>query len=245
MADSTNPSNEETKELSRELEEYLESLYILTDNNKTPAKTTDLAKRLGVAPSSVTEMLQRLDRKSLAKYSKYKGTILTKRGLEIGKRVVRRHRLIERFLYDVLKIRKEKIHEQACQLEHDISEEAEESLCRMLKSPEECPDDKMPIPPCNKDLASCVDCQEKEAEGQSVEGRELTPLTEMKENSKGKVAFIRGGRAVVQRLFEMGLTPGTEIEVLKYAPFYGPVEVKVRDFKLVIGRGLAKKIFLA
>jgi len=245
MTRSAISAEEKTEKLSRELEEYLESLYILTDANRTPAKTTDLAKRLGVAPPSVTEMLQKLDRENLARYSRYEGTILTERGIEIGRRMVRRHRLMERFLYDILKIRKERIHEEACQLEHDISGDAEEALCRVLKHPEECPDDREFIPPCYKDITNCVECQEKETKGQRLEGRELTPLTEMKENTRGRVTFIRGGRGAIQRLFEMGLTTGTEIEVLRHAPFNGPVEIKVRESKLVIGRGLAKKIFLA
>jgi DtxR family Mn-dependent transcriptional regulator len=245
MAGSTDLYSEKTEILSRELEEYLESLYILTNVNKNPAKTTDLAKRLGIAPSSVTEMLQRLDRKNLAKYSRYEGTILTKRGLELGREVVRKHRLLERFLYDFLKIKKERVHEQACQLEHDLSEEAEEALCRILKFPEECPDDRMPIPPCSKDVTSCVECQKKDPDVRRLKEKELTSLIEIKENSKGKVAFIRGGKAIVQRLFEMGLTPGTEIEVLKFVPFNGSIEVNARDSKLVISRRLAKKIFLA
>lgn len=244
MTETAMPPEEKTEKLSRELEEYLESLYILTDANRKPAKTTDLARRLGVAPPSVTEMLQKLDRKNLAKYSRYEGTVLTEKGFEIGRRMVRRHRLMERFLYDVLKIRKDRVHEQACQLEHDISREAEEALCRVMKYPEECPDDRRFIPPCYKDVASCVECQEKQTLGQRLEGRELAPLTEMKESTRGRVAFIRGGRVAVQRLCEMGLTNGTEIEVLKHAPFAGPTEIKVRDSKLVIGRELSKKIFL-
>ena len=237
------PQVAESEPLSRELEEYMESLYVLTDGNKVPAKTTDMAKRLGVAPPSVTEMLQKLDRRELVKYGKYEGTSLTEKGLEVGARMVRRHRLLERFLHDVLKIGKERVHDQACQLEHDISTEAEEALCRMMKAPEECPDDNHVIPPCNKDIGSCVDCQDKGAGGQRL--KPVTPLTNIKENSRGRVTFIRGGSGAVQRLFEMGLTPGTEVTVLKYAPLNGPVEVKVRGTKLVIGRGLANKIFLS
>jgi DtxR family Mn-dependent transcriptional regulator len=232
----------QSEPLSRELEEYMESLYVLTDGNKVPAKTTDIAKRLGVSPPSVTEMLQKLDRRELVKYGRYEGTSLTEKGLEVGARMVRRHRLLERFLHDVLRIGKEKVHDQACQLEHDISNEAEEALCRMMKAPEECPDDNHVIPPCNKDIGSCVDCQEENAVGQR--SNPVIPLTDLKEKSKGKVTFIRGGSGAVQRLCEMGLTAGTEIKVLKYAPLSGPVEIEVRGSRLVIGRGLARKIYL-
>jgi len=91
--------------------------------------------QLDLAPASVTEMLQRLAKRGYVKYEPYKGAVLTKKGLTEGKKLARRHRLLERFLHDVLKIRKDKVHEEACRLEHAISPETEDAICRHLKHP--------------------------------------------------------------------------------------------------------------
>jgi DtxR family Mn-dependent transcriptional regulator len=72
----------------------------------------------------------------------------------------------------------------------------------------------------------------------------LVALSELKEGQLGKVFFIRGGHNVLQRLLDMGLTPGTRIGVVKAAPFEGPVEISVRSSKLALGRGIASKVFV-
>jgi|YelNatPaOPRAMG01_1025707.scaffolds.fasta_scaffold11511_5 Fe2+ transport system protein FeoA len=71
----------------------------------------------------------------------------------------------------------------------------------------------------------------------------LLPLTNLQEGEKGIISFIRGGRKVIQRLTDMGLTPGTEITVTRHAPF-GPIGISVRGSELAIGRSIAMKIFV-
>jgi DtxR family Mn-dependent transcriptional regulator len=72
----------------------------------------------------------------------------------------------------------------------------------------------------------------------------LKPLSELSPGKKAIVAFIRGGRSVVKRLADLGLTHGTEIETLNSAPFGGPVKIAVRGSEVAIGRGIALKIFV-
>ena len=72
----------------------------------------------------------------------------------------------------------------------------------------------------------------------------LTPIRELKGGKYGKIRFIRGGHKVLQRLLDMGLTPGTRIRVLKVAPMEGPIEVSVRGSKLAIGQDIASKVFV-
>lgn len=231
--------------LSKYGEEYLKAIYSLTENGK-PAKTTDLANFLSIAPATVTEMLQKLSKRGLVDYKPYYGAMLTDKGLKIAKKITRRHRLLERFLCDILRLKKKEIHAEACKMEHTLSDNVEEALCRLLKHPEKCPDDDKIIPPCDKQISNCVECMEKEI-AVSIEKprkKELIPITNLQSGQKGTVAFIRGGRGVVQRLTDMGLTPGTEIELLKSAPFRGPIEVCVRGCKLAVGRGIAMKIFV-
>jgi len=64
----------------------------------------------------------------------------------------------------------------------------------------------------------------------------LTPVRELKGGKYGKISFIRGEHKVLQRLLDMGLTPGTRIKVIKVAPLNGPVEVSVRGSKLALGQ---------
>jgi len=81
-------------------------------------------------------------------------------------------------------------------------------------------------------------------------GRREVPLTWLREGEVGIVSSIRGGCGrgyrwgFEKRLMDMGLTPGTEILVVKSAPFRGPLEVLVRGTRLALGRGLAEKIFV-
>jgi Fe2+ transport system protein FeoA/DNA-binding PadR family transcriptional regulator len=70
------------------------------------------------------------------------------------------------------------------------------------------------------------------------------PLVQLRQGGKGLVVFSLGGRGVVQRLAEMGLTPGTEVTLVREAPFHGPVEVLVRGVSLALGRGIASRIFV-
>lgn len=227
--------------MSEYVEEYLETLYTLTKDG-LPAKTTEIAAILNIMPASVTEMLKKLSEEGYIDYQPYYGAILTEKGLRVAKKIKRKHRLLERFLNDVLKINKENIHEQACKMEHALSDEAEEALCKLLNQPDKCPDDNKVIPACDKDITSCLECEEEIVSIPRKRG--LVSLINLRIGEKGKIAFIRGGKGAVQRLTDMGLTTGTEVKVLELAPFHGPVEILVRGSKLAIGHGLAMKIFV-
>jgi len=73
---------------------------------------------------------------------------------------------------------------------------------------------------------------------------ETVPLINLKPGEKGKVAFAFGGRGLVRRLVEMGLTPGTEVKIRRSAPFHGPLEIEVRGSSLALGYGVASKVFV-
>lgn len=229
--------------VTENVEEYLEAIYTLTEEGKR-AKTSEVAERLKIAPSSVTEMLRKLSSEGYIDYQPYRGVTLTKNGLEVAKKLKRKHRLLERFLTDVLKIKKEEVHEHACKMEHSLSDEVEEALCRALRFPDTCPDDEKTIPLCDKQVTSCLECVQKESTSFEKRKKELIPLSSLKAGQRGVVAFIRGGRGVVQRLVDLGLCPNTEVEVLRTAPLAGPIEICVRGSNLALGRGIAAKVFV-
>jgi DtxR family transcriptional regulator, Mn-dependent transcriptional regulator len=227
-------------------QDYLKTVYGLSKNREI-VNTTQISQKLDVAPASVTEMLKKLSEEGYIKYSPYHGSTLTEKGLKEAQKITRKHRLLETFLSDVLHIGKDKVHTQACQMEHSLSDEAEESLCRLLKHPDTCSDDGKTIPACDLPFTTCEECINLHSQGLEEVGKRkenLLALSELKSGQSGKIQFIRGGHTVLQRLLDMGLTPGTKITLLKAAPFEGPIEISVRGSKLAIGRGIASKVFV-
>jgi DtxR family Mn-dependent transcriptional regulator len=174
---------------NKSVEDYLKAIYILSQNGK-PISTTEIAEHFKIAPASVTEMLKKLAHREYVKYSRYHGVHLTPKGLEVAENVARKHRLLERFLHDVLKIGNDKVHLQACEMEHALSDEAEESLCRFLKHPDRCPDDENNIPACNLPFSSCEECVEMHRKGLEEVGKReqnLVSICRLKEGDRKRV----------------------------------------------------------
>ena len=228
------------------IEDYLKVLY-MQSRNGNPVSTTEISQNLGVAPASVTEMLKKLTEKGYVEHSPYHGAILTKKGRLVAEKTTRKHRLLERFLFDILKIGKDKVHQQACNMEHVLSDEAEESLCRFLKHPDRCPDGGKPIPACDLATSSCEECIELHRKGLEEVGKRnqsLVSINSLKEGDQGKVSFIRGEHNTLQRLLDLGITPGTSIGIVRVAPLRGPVEIAVRGSKLALGQDIASNVFV-
>lgn len=237
-------SNE--KFLSESIEEYLEILYKL-DKRGDRVTTKLISEELGVSPSSVTGMLKKLDNMGYVDYTPYRGVRLTAEGLRVSEKITRKHRLLEKFLCDILRIKKEKVHDEACDMEHSLSDDAERALCQVLNYPDKCPDDSEPIPACDFKFSSCEECLNRKEEEVNQVGKRnenLIPVMELKKRQKGKVSFIRGDYNVIRRLLDMGITIGAVINLVKVAPLSGPVEVAIRGSKLAIGRDIACNVFV-
>ena len=123
---------------SERTEEYLEAIY-KEQTKGDPASTSFLARDLGVSQPAVTDMLKNLESKGLIDYKSSKGATLTELGVERALGVIRRHRLWERFLTDVLGMKWDKVHEVACKLEHLDVPEVEERLAGILGDTDTCP----------------------------------------------------------------------------------------------------------
>jgi DtxR family Mn-dependent transcriptional regulator len=232
--------------MSSSTEEYLEAIYNLTQNGEA-ATTSALSKRLKIAPASTTEMIRKLANEKYVNYSPYQGVTLTAKGLSVGEKVTRKHRLLERFLHDTLKIGNDKVHAEACAMEHSLSDEAERALCQALKEPDKCPDDNKLIPPCNLDVSSCQECKELNKESfEAIQKRKekVVALSSLKQHQEGTVAFIRGENRVLCRLRDMGLTPGTRVGVTRVAPLKGPVQIAIRGSKLALSDAIACNVFV-
>jgi DtxR family Mn-dependent transcriptional regulator len=233
------------EKLSANIEEYLESIYKISQSEES-VKTSRISKDLGITAASVSEMLKRLDKMGYVEYSQYKGVKLTGKGLKIAKNITRKHRLLERFLHDILKLKDHFLHDQACEMEHTLSDDAERALCQVLEHPDKCPGDSV-IPACDLKFTTCEECMQRQEEEVNEVGKRhenLIPIMELEKQQKGKVSFIRGDYKVIRRLLDMGITIGASISVIKIAPLNGPVEVAIRGSKLAIGRDIACNVFV-
>ncbi|MCF0226027.1 MAG: metal-dependent transcriptional regulator [Methanobrevibacter sp.] len=200
--------------ISENIEEYLEVLY-RNGCNKEQVSTTKLSNELGIAPGSVTQMLKKLEKLEYIKYVPYKGATLTDDGMKIAQKITRKHRILEKFLSDFLKIKEENVHEQACDMEHTLSDEAERALCIMLKQPDLCPDNKI-IPSCNCDFENCQQCiNEKDFDNVSIRKNNLLSLSEINSNIQGIVYFIRGNPDLIEKIESQGIKIGTIIDFVK------------------------------
>lgn len=204
------------------IEEYLEAVYRL-EREGPGATTSGLASALGVAPASVSGMLKKLAKDGFVEHVARGEIRLTQKGLEVGVRVLRRHRLAERLLTDVLGMPWDQVHDEACMLEHAISANVEARLLDLLKDPATCPHGQ-PIPPA--DL--------------SVPSRAGEPLAQAPEGMRGRIESVTEEFPEILRyLGEIGLRPGASIELVHKAPLGGPLTVEVNGSRHAISLELA------
>ena len=197
--------------LSENIEEYLEVLY-RNGSNKEQVSTTILSKDLGIAPGSVTQMLKKLEDLGYITYVPYQGATLTDSGMKIAQKITRKHRILEKFLLDVLKVKEENIHDQACEMEHTLSDEAERALCTMLHNPDLCPDENV-IPACDFDFDSCQQCYSQKDFDQIIKRKfNLLSISELTTTTEGFISFIRGSDKLLSEINDLGINIGSHIQ---------------------------------
>jgi DtxR family Mn-dependent transcriptional regulator len=208
---------------SATLEEYLEAIYKLSALGEV--RPTAVSETLGVSGPTVTATLKRLEERGLVERPGG-GVVLTEAGREEALSIVRRHRLAESFLVDVLGLGWDEAHEEACRLEHALSPRVQEALERFLEYPERCPHGH-PIPDADLSIAS-------EA------GVELAGLSP---GDRARVVSVpEDDDEVLRHLYGLGVTPGAEVFVLDAAPPDGTLLVRVGDSDTPVGVGLASSV---
>jgi DtxR family Mn-dependent transcriptional regulator len=187
--------------LSYEAEEYVEAIYKLQKRSGV-AKTTELAEELHVVPGSITNTIEHLETHGLVRHEPYKGVRLTARGERLALDILRRHRLAERLLTDILDFKWSDVHESACKLEHALTKDVITVLEKKLENPKFCPHGN-PIP----------------TENGKVEEEECCPLTEVGLNMVCVVAKITDEkREKLLTLANEGIKPNVPIQVVKRKP---------------------------
>lgn len=144
-----------TEKITASKEDYLKAIWTLSEreqeNGRKEAMTNDLAERLNVSSPAVSRMLKQMEDQSLVARVPYYGVLLTEKGREVALKIVRRHRLIELFLTEILNYPPEKVHDEAERLEHHVSDEFTERIDALLGNPAFCPHGS-PIPTITGDL---------------------------------------------------------------------------------------------
>jgi DtxR family transcriptional regulator, Mn-dependent transcriptional regulator len=139
------------------VEEYLGAIYRLRADAETPLPLSQLTAHFDFSPVSVHEMVQKLEVEGWVTYHPYRGVTLTDTGEETALSLLRRHRLWERFLTDVLSLPWDEAHVIAGGLEHVVTEEVTERLAAFLGEPEACPHGA-PIPPQARNASELCLC---------------------------------------------------------------------------------------
>jgi DtxR family transcriptional regulator, Mn-dependent transcriptional regulator len=208
--------------LTGPVEDYLKAIYDL-ERADQPATTNGIADRLAVSPASVSGMMRRLAGQRLIRHEPYRGVRLTAHGRRAALKTLRRHRILECYLAEVLGYSWDRVHEEAEHLEHAASDELIERMAAALGNPRHDPHGA-PIPT---------------PDGEVEEG----PFTSLNDVGVNGVARVRrvhdedGDR--LRYLAELGIRPGAKIRVIERAPFDGPITFRVEGRRATPPRAIA------
>ena len=211
--------------LGQAVEDYLKAIFeVQRDQGKVA--TTVLAERMGVAPASATGMMKKLATLKLVRHNPYQGVVLTRAGEKVALEVLRHHRLLELYLAEALGYTWDQVHEEACRLEHVISEAFEDKIFEALGRPTRDPHGE-PIPTKDGKMPSS----------------DHEPLSDLQPGTAGTISQVRKSNPEMLRyLGARGLIPEAAIEVVEKAPFEGPLTVRTGNSSYVLGRQLASHI---
>lgn len=207
--------------------ESLEIIYYLSQE-EFPVTFDSIVKKLGLNKDLVTEKIFGLQGIGLLESGAAEKVSLTQEGKKVAISLIRKHRLLERFLTDTLKIQWENVHEEASRLAPIISDTVCDHLAQFLKNPSTCPHGN-PIP-----SASGI-----------FHTKAAMPLSKLGIGKKGVILRIeKEEQEILKYLASLGLLPNTKVEIEEVAPFGGPLIVRVGSSKYAIGRKIAAKIFV-
>lgn len=204
--------------------DYLKHVFRL-QQVQSPVSTSALAESLKVAPSTVTDMLKKLSQKGLINYTPYHGITLTPEGERMAVKAIRRHRIVERFLTDMLGFEWHEAHEEALRFETQLSDEVERRLFVALNRPKVCPHG-YPIP------SKVEDARVEETTLYSLEPGEQAEVISVKDDEPELLQFMAS----------LGIKPGVKVKVVAKDPFKGPLQAVVGRNRRTVGWHLANSI---
>ncbi|MFL2996981.1 MAG: metal-dependent transcriptional regulator [Cytophagales bacterium] len=212
--------------LSKSEENYLKSIFNLSEFGNKQVTTNSISKILNIEPASVTDMIKKLSKKKLIYHEKYKGSTISKSGIKIALQIIRRHRLWEVFLYDKLNFKWDKIHDIAEELEHVSSEELIDNLDKFLKYPKIDPHGD-PIP-------------NKLGEMNFVD---KISISDLNVNENGIVSrIINEDEEFFNLLKKLKIEIGTEVKIVDKIEYDESIEILINKKTVIISKDIANNI---
>jgi len=216
------------KYADRAAREHLKQIFKLEEREgprEGPVQMSELAQAMGHSAPAVTDMAKKLADRGLVDYVPYRGVRLTGDGRRVATRALRRHRIVERFLTDMLGFPWQDAHELAVQFEHELPDRVEERLYRALHKPTACPHG-FPIPEVPEDSFP-----------------EVVPLSQLESGQASVVATVlEEGHDILSFVDSLGLRPGSRVQMLQKLPFDGPLVILVDGVERTVGHTLAQII---
>jgi DtxR family Mn-dependent transcriptional regulator len=214
------------QELTKSEREALKAIYRFTRDG-AEAHTGALADSLGLSPGTVTSLIKRLADRGLVDHRPYQGVTFTDAGRRSAVAAIRRHRIVERFLADMLGYAWNEADHLAPVFEHELPGEVVDRLYAALDHPDTCPHG-FPIP--------------------EPEDDEVAATPELYALEPGEVAEVavpsKTDPKLVQFLETLGVVPGATVEVIEKHPFDGPLVVSVGGQARTLGERVARQIYV-
>lgn len=209
-------------------EDYLSAIYKNQDEN-LEIKPNLIAEKLQISNAAVTDMLRRLSKEKYVNYEKYKRITLTEKGKAYAQNMVRRHRIWEVFLNQVVGMPWDKVHDEAHRLEHSSSDELINRMEEMLEFPEFDPHGD-PIP---------------SKEGKVPKLKKNIPLTMLKEGEEGKVIRVNDfDESFLFYIAEIGIKLNEIIKMKTFRNFDKSMLINIKGKDCNISRKLAENVFV-
>jgi len=214
--------------LTAPVEDYLKAIYELERSGEA-AETNAIARILDIAPASVSGMIRRLAALRLITHERYRGARLTAPGRRAALKTLRRHRVIEAYLTSALGYSWDRVHDEAERLEHAASDELIDRMAAAIGEPETDPHGA-PIPTRDGTLRE----------------QPLVSLSDLAPGDSARVERVSDSSAEFLRyLAELGIVPGTTVQVIAREPFDGPIALRLPDGTRTIGPALAVQVLVA
>jgi DtxR family Mn-dependent transcriptional regulator len=211
--------------IPREVEEVLEKIWICSEQNEHRVSILKERSQVKITP----EILDHLEKLGLIAYTDNE-VLLTFEGKKRASGIIRRHRLAERLLNDVLNMDINAIEPRACEFEHLIAEEVTDSICTLLGHPRECPHGKsIPEGKCCHEARTTVE-------------NGIISLDRLEVGQRARIAYLRTkNHARLHKLISFGLTPGVKAQVHQKFPTY---VIKCEGTELAMEKEMLADVFV-
>jgi len=243
-------TNQKPTSLSHSLEDYLETIYLLLRGQKL-ARVKDIAKARGVKASSVTPAMKRLAEQGLVDYNQHEYIDLTPEGADLARRTLARHEILKRFFLEILGLDEAKAEADACSMEHHLSDEGMDRLVRLFEFLARCPQGHdgflERFHHCSEvhpELPPCSDKCQREQRLHNTSNLSQSTLANLKPGEKARISQVLAEGAIRQRLLDMGMLPGVEVILERFAPAGDPLWIRTEGFQLSLRRAEAAAILV-